>query len=70
MDIDDRFASVFMDEPLSNYQDLLDHMKKAVPFLHGVDDQPIIISYVDCSLQTFINIDKNGSLQSVNHHKK
>ena len=50
-----------MDEPLSNYQDLLDRMKKAVPFLQGVDDQQIVISYKDLSLQTFINIDRNES---------
>ena len=43
------------------YQDLLNCMKKAVPFLQGVDDQQIVISYEDLSLQTFINIDRNES---------
>ena len=41
----DRFASFYVDEPLSNYQDLLGRVKKAVPFLQGVDDQQIVISY-------------------------
>ena len=42
---------------MGNYQDLLDSVKKAVPFLQGVDDQQIIISYKNLSLQTFINIE-------------
>ena len=46
---EDRFASFFVDEPLSNYQDLLDRVKKAVPMFKGVDDQQIIISYKDLS---------------------
>ena len=41
---EDRFASFFVDEPLSNYQDLLDRVKKAVPMFKVVDDQQIIIS--------------------------
>ena len=41
---EDRFASFFVDEPLTNYQDLLDRVKKAVPMFKGVDDQQIIIS--------------------------
>ena len=58
---EDRFASFYVDEPLSNYQDLLDRVKKAVPFLQGVDGQQIVISYKDVSLQTFISIDRNES---------
>ena len=42
---------------MGNYQDLLDRVKKAVPFLQGVDDQQIIISYKNLSLQTFINFE-------------
>ena len=64
---EDRFASICVDEPLSNYQDLLDRVKKAVPFLvflQGVDDQQIVISYKDLSLQTFINIDRNDNLHA------
>ena len=57
---EDRFASFFIDEPLSNYQDLLDRVKKAVPMFKGIDDQQII-SYKDLSLQTFINIDRDES---------
>ena len=52
----------FVDEPLTNYQDLLDRVKKAVPMFKGVDDHQIIISYKDLSLQTFINIDRDESL--------
>ena len=37
-------------------------MKEAAPFLQGVDDQQIVISYKDLSLPTFINIDKNYRL--------
>ena len=59
---EDRFASFFVDEPLTNYRDLLDRVKKAVPMFKGVDDQQIIISYKDLSLQTFINIDRDESL--------
>ena len=33
---EDRFASFYVDEPLSNYQDLLDRVKEAVPFLQGI----------------------------------
>ena len=51
-----------MDEPLINYQDLLDRVKKAVPFFQGDDDQQIVISYRHISFQTFINIDRNESL--------
>ena len=46
---------------MSNYQDLLNRVKKAVLFLQGIDDQQIVISYKDLSLQTFINIDRNKS---------
>ena len=59
---EDRFASFFVHEPLTNYQDLLDRVKKAVPMFKGVDDQQIIVSYKDLSLQTFINIDRDESL--------
>jgi len=59
---EDRFGSFYVDEPLSTYQDLLDRVEKAVPFLQGVDDQQIVISHKDLSLQTFINIDRNDSL--------
>ena len=59
---EDRFASFFVDEPLTNYQDLLDRVKKAVLMFKGVDDQQIIMSYKDLSLQTFINIDRDESL--------
>ena len=51
-----------MDEPLINYQDLLDRVKKAVPFFQGDDDQQIVISYRHISFQTIINIDRNESL--------
>ena len=51
-----------MYEPLINYQDLFERVKKAVPFLQGDDDQQIVISYKHISLQTFINIDRNESL--------
>ena len=51
-----------MDEPLINYQDLLDRVKKAVPFFQGDDDQQIVISYRHIPFQTFINIDRNESL--------
>ena len=57
-----RFASFNEDEPLINYQDLLDRVKKAVTFLQGDDDQQIVISNKHLSLQTFINIDRNESL--------
>ena len=59
---EDRFASFFVDEPLTNYQDLLDRVKKAVLMFKGVDDHQIIMSYKDLSLQTFINIDRDESL--------
>ena len=59
---EDRFASFYVDEPLSNYQDLLDRVKKVVPFLQGVDDQQIVISCKELSLRTFIYIDRNDSL--------
>ena len=59
---EDRFASFYVDETQSKYQDLLKQVKKAVLFLQGVDNQQIIISYKDLSLQTFINIDRNDSL--------
>ena len=55
-----------MDEPLSNYQDLLGRVKKAVPFFQGVDDQQILISYKDLSLQILINIDRNDQASSTN----
>ena len=41
---------------------LLVRMKEAVPFLQGVGDQQIVISYKDLSLPTFINIDRNYRL--------
>ena len=51
----------YVNEPLSNCQDL-DCMKKAALFLEGVDNQQIVISYKDLSLQTSINIHGNESL--------
>ena len=36
-------------------------MKYAVLLLQVVDNQQIVISYKDLSLQTFINIDRNDS---------
>ena len=59
---EDRFASFYVDEPQSNYQDILDHVKKSVPFVGSIDDQQIIISCKDLSLQTVINIDTNNGL--------
>ena len=58
---EDRFASFYVVEPLSNYQDLFSCVRKAVPFVQGVDNQQIVISYKDRFLQTFINIDRNES---------
>ena len=40
---------------------ILDRVKKSVPFVQGVDDQQIVISYKDLSLQTVINIDTSNS---------
>ena len=48
---EDSFASFYVNEPLSNYQDLLDRVKKAVPFLEGVDEQQIVLSYKRSFLQ-------------------
>ena len=47
----------------NKYQDLLDCVKKAVPFLQGVEDQQFIALYKDPTLQTYINIDRNNSLR-------
>ena len=57
---EDRFAIFYVDGPLSNHQDIPDRAKNAVPFLPGVDDQQIVISY-KCFFAN-INIDRNDSL--------
>lgn len=59
---EEKFAIFYVYEPLSNYKDIFDRVKKAAPFLQVVDDQLIVISYIDLSLQTFINVDRNDSL--------
>ena len=60
---EDRFASFYVEEPLSNYNELLDRVKKAIPVLQTVDNEQIVVSYKDVSLETFItDIDRNESL--------
>ena len=59
---EDRFASFYVGEPLSNYNELLDRVKKAIPVLQTVNDKYIVVSYKDVSLETFINFDWSESL--------
>ncbi|KAL9987853.1 hypothetical protein ACROYT_G002225 [Oculina patagonica] len=59
---EDRFASFYVEEPVNNYNELLDRVKKAIPVLRGVDNEQIVVSYKDVSLQTFINIDRDETL--------
>ena len=48
---EDRFASFYVEEPLSNYNELLDRVKKAIPVLQSVNDEQIVVSYKDGSLE-------------------
>ena len=59
---EDRFASFYVEEPVNNYNELLDRVKKAIPVLRGVGNEQIVVSYKDVSLQTFINIDRDETL--------
>ena len=49
---EDRFASFYVEEPVNNYNELLDRVKKAIPVLRGVGNEQIVVSYKDVSLQT------------------
>lgn len=54
---EERFASFFVEEPIQEYKDLLNRVKKAIPVLRDIKDDEIKISYKDIQLGTFINID-------------
>ena len=58
----DRYASFYVQNPITDFTELQERMKKAVPVLKGIPDDQIRISYEEVQLGTFVNIDSHGQL--------
>jgi hypothetical protein len=54
---ENRFASFFVSEPIQNYKDLVDYVRKVIGAFRYVEDDQLKILYKDIELDTFINID-------------
>ena len=59
---EDRYASFYVQNPITNFTELLERVKKVVPVLKGIPDDQIRISYKDVQLGTFVNIDSHEQL--------
>ena len=59
---EDRYASFYVQNPITDFTELLERVKKAVPVLKGIPDDQIRISYKDVQLATFVNIDSHKQL--------
>ena len=58
---EDRYASFYVQNPITDFTELLERVKKAVPVLKGTSDDQIKISYKDVQLGTFVNAFPCGS---------
>ena len=59
---EDRYASFYVQNPITDFTELLERVKKAVPVLKGTPHDQIRISYKDVQLGTFLNIDSHEQL--------
>jgi len=59
---EDRYTSFYIQNPITNFTELLEQVKKAVPVLKGIPDNQIRILYKDVQLGTFLNIDSHEQL--------
>ena len=59
---EDRYASFYVQNPITDFLELLERVRKAVPVLKGIPDDQIRISYKDVQLATFVNIDSHKQL--------
>ena len=59
---EDRYASFYVQNPITDFTELLERVRKAVPVLKGIPDDQIRISYKDVQLATFVNIDSHEQL--------
>ena len=59
---EDRYASFYVQNPITDFTELLERVKKAVPVLKGIPHDQIRISYKDVQLGTFLNIDSHEQL--------
>ena len=59
---EDRYACFYVQNPITDFTELLKRVKKAVPVLKGIPDDQIRISYKDVQLGTFVNIDSHEQL--------
>ena len=60
---EDRYASFYVQNPITDFTELLERVKKVVPVLKGIPDNQIRISYKDVQLGTSVNIDLHEQLQ-------
>ena len=59
---EDRYASFYVQNPITDFTELLERVRKAVPVLKGIPDDQIRISYKDVQLAIFVNIDSHEQL--------
>ena len=57
-----KYASFYVQNPITDFTELLERVRKAVPVLKGIPDDQIRISYKDVQLGTFVNIDSHEQL--------
>ena len=56
------YASFYEQNPINDFTELLERVKKVIPVLKGISDDQITISYNDIQLGTFVNIDSHEQL--------
>ena len=59
---EDRYASFYVQNPITDFTELLERVKKAVPVLKFIPDYQIRISYKDVQFGIFVNIDSQEQL--------
>ena len=57
-----KYASFYVQNPITDFTELLERVKKAVPVLKFIPDYQIRISYKDVQMGTFVNIDSHEQL--------
>ena len=57
-----KYASFYVQNPITDFTELLERVKKEVPVLKGIPDYQIRISYKDVQLGIFVNIDSHEQL--------
>ena len=56
---EDRYATFYVQNPITDFTELLERVKKAVAVLQGIPNDQIRISYKEVRLGTFVNIDSH-----------